>query len=316
LILQALANPLSIRHQRSIWLKIWDARFIYLLLLPGIVHLVIFNYGPIYGLLLAFKRFNAGLGIIASPWVGLTHFRRLMITPAFGFALRNTLIISFSRLIIEFPFPILLGIMLGEIRFRKLSRVMQTVYTFPHFFSWVIVAGILISFLNSNGPLNGIITALGGSKVDFLANTRTFRGLLYSTSIWKGAGWDSIIYMAAISGIDPQLYEAAVIDGAGRIKRIWHITLPCIKPTIVVIFILSVGGIMNAGFDQIFNLQNAVVRPVSEIIDTYVYRISFEAVPDFGFSTAVGLFKSIINLLMLLMANRVVKMISGSGLLV
>lgn len=308
-------NQPRIQIHRSLWQNIWDARYIYLLLLPGIIHLIIFNYGPIYGLLLAFKRFNAGLGILASPWIGLTHFRRLINTPAFSHALRNTLIISFSRLAIEFPFPIMLGIMLGEIRYRKMSRVMQTIYTFPHFFSWVIVAGILISFLNSNGPLNGIITALGGKKVDFLANTRTFRALLYATSIWKGAGWDSIIFMAAITGIDPQLYEAAIIDGAGRFKRIWHITLPCIKPTIVVIFILSVGGIMNAGFDQIFNLQNAVVRPVSEIIDTYVYRISFEAVPDFGFSTAVGLFKSVINLLMLLTANWIVKTFSGSGLI-
>ena len=309
-------NKTKIKHQRSLWLSIWDARFIYLLLLPGLIFIAIFNYGPIYGLTLAFKKFNAGLGIIASPWIGLKNFERLFNTPAFVDAMRNTLIISFSRLVIEFPFPILLGVLLGEMRFNKAKRVLQTIYTFPHFLSWVIVSGILISFLDNNGPLNGIIFNLGGEKVDFLANTRTFRGLLYATSIWKSSGWTSIIYMAAIAGVNPQLYEAAIIDGAGRIHRIWYITLPSIKPTIVVIFILSVGKIMNAGFDQIFNLQNAVVRPVSEIIDTYVYHITFEAVPDFGFSTAVGMFKSVINLFLLFAANRIIKTISGTGLFV
>ncbi|MGI5877616.1 MAG: ABC transporter permease [Christensenellales bacterium] len=295
---------------------VWEARYIYLLLLPGIISILIFNYGPMYGLLLAFKKFNAGLGILRSQWIGLAHFRRLLNTPDFANALRNTLIISFSRLIVEFPFPIILGVLLGEMKFQKTKRVLQTVFTFPHFLSWIIVAGILISFLDSNGPVNAVLAALGHGKVNILANTKTFRSLLYATSIWKGAGWSSIIYMAAISGIDPQLYEAAVIDGASRLQRIWHITLPGIKPTIVVLFILSAGRIMNAGFDQIFNLQNAVVRPVSEIIDTYVYRITFEAVPDFGFSTAVGLFKSVINFALLLVTNRLVKAINGSGLFV
>ncbi|NLG37605.1 MAG: sugar ABC transporter permease [Clostridiales bacterium] len=295
---------------------VWDSRYIYLLLLPGIVSILIFSYGPMYGLLLAFKKFNAGLGILSSPWIGMAHFRRLLGTPDFASALRNTLIISFSRLIIEFPIPIVLGVLLGEMKFQKTKRVLQTVFTFPHFLSWIIVSGILISFLDSNGPVNAILAALGRDKINILANTKTFRGLLYATSIWKGAGWSSIIYMTAIAGIDPQLYEAAVIDGAGRLRRIWHITLPGIKPTIVVLFVLSAGRIMNAGFDQVFNLQNAVVRPVSEIIDTYVYRITFEAVPDFGFSTAVGLFKSVINFALLLVTNRLVKAVNGSGLFV
>jgi putative aldouronate transport system permease protein len=304
-------RPIS-RHK--IWLDIWDARYIYLLLLPGLIYLAIFSYGPIYGLILAFKKYNAGMGILASPWYGLNNFTRLFNTPSFGNAIRNTFIISIGRLIIEFPFPIALGILLGEMKFSKTKRVLQTIFTFPNFLSWVIVSGILISFFDSNGPVNGIIASLGGEKVDFLANTQTFRWFLYATSIWKNAGWSSIIYIAAIAGIDPQLYEAAVIDGAGRMQRIWHITLPCIKSTIAVLFILAVGNVMNAGFDQIFNLQNAVVRPVSEIIDTYVYHITFEAVPDFGFSTAVGMFKSVINLFLLLAANRIVTAINGTGL--
>lgn len=296
------------------WRQSWDARFIYLLLLPGLLYLAIFCYGPMYGIVLAFKKFNAGLGIMGSEWIGFHHFTRLFNTPDFGNAMRNTVIISFSRLLIEFPFPVLLGILLSQMRFQRTKRVFQTVYTFPHFLSWVVVSGILISFLDNNGPVNAMIVYFGGNKVNILANRGTFRWLLYATSIWKNAGWSSIIYLAAISGIDPQLYEAANIDGAGRIRCILSITLPGIKSTIVVLFILAVGGVMNAGFDQIFNMQNAVVRPVSEIIDTYVYRITFEAVPNFGFSTAVGLFKSVINLILLLTANQIILAFNGSGL--
>lgn len=308
-------KALSQKQRRMKWLDFWDARYLYLLLLPGLVYFAIFCYGPMYGLLLAFKKFNAGLGILGSQWVGLYQFQRLLFsTPDFINALENTLIISLSRLLVEFPFPIALGVLLGEMKFGKTKRIFQTIYTFPHFLSWIIVSGILVSFLDSNGPVNSILVSLGGEKANLLANTQTFRLLLYATSIWKSAGWSSIIYMAAITGIDPQQYEAAIIDGAGRLRRIWHITLPGIKPTIIVLFLLALGNVMNAGFDQIFNLQNAVVRPVSEIIDTYIYRITFLAVPDFSFSTAVGLFKSVINLTLLLVANRVVTAINGSGL--
>ncbi|MCL2059567.1 MAG: ABC transporter permease subunit [Oscillospiraceae bacterium] len=294
--------------------KCWDARFIYLLLLPGMTFIFIFSYGPMYGLQLAFKQYNAGLGILGSNWIGLTNFQNLIARPDFFKAFTNTIIISLSRLVIEFPFPILLSLMLNELRLRKLKRVLQTVFTFPHFLSWVVVSSILLSFMDSSGPLNSIIHMLTGQKVAFLGDTSIFRPILYSTSIWKGAGWSSIIYLAAIAGINPELYEAAVIDGANRLQRIWHITLPCILPTITVLFILAVGGIMDGGFDQIFNMQNPVVRPVAETIDIYVYRITFESPPNYGFSTAVGMFKSVINFIMLILANRVVRTISGSGL--
>ena len=294
--------------------QIWQKRYIYLLLLPGVVYFSVFCYAPMYGLLLAFKRFNASMGILRSPFIGLANFERIFITSAFYRAFQNTLIISFSRLLIEFPSPIILALLINEMRGKKLKRVYQTIYTFPNFLSWVIVATILSTFLSNAGAVNGVLNALGFGRFNFLANLTTFRGILYATSIWKNAGWSAIIFMAAIAGINPELYEAAVIDGAGRLRNIWHITLPGIMPTVVVMFILSIGNVMNAGFDQIFNLSNAVVMPVSDIIDTYVYSITFGAVPNYGFSTAVGMFKSVINLCLLLSANYLVKYVSGHAL--
>lgn len=290
------------------------ARYIYLLLLLGMAYIAIFCYGPMYGLLMAFKKYNAGLGVWRSPWIGMKNFQRLLITPDFGRALGNTVIISCGRLLFEFPFPILLAIAINEVRLGKSKRIFQTVFTFPHFLSWVIVGSILITFMDNNGPVNAIIAATGHKKVNFLANTGLFRPLLYITSIWKSAGWSSIIYLAAISGINPELYEAAIIDGATRLQAIRHITLSGIRTVVAVLFILAVGNVMNGGFDQVFNLQNPVVRPVSDILDTYVYRITFQAVPDYGFSTAVGMFKSVINLALLLIANWVVRRFSGEGL--
>lgn len=305
---------ISTQQRSPLARRVWDARYLYLLILPGLIYLIIFAYGPMYGLQLAFKRFNAGLGIFRSEWIGLAHFERLLTTPNFAQAFRNTLIISFGRIITGFPLPILLAIALNELRGRVSKRVLQTVFTFPHFLSWVIVSGILITFLGSQGPANALIERLGGESISFLGTPRIFRPLLYVTAIWKQAGWASIIYLASMAGIDPQLYEAAYIDGASRVQSIWHITLPGIRETIIVLFVLTVGQIMNAGFDQIFNLQNAAVRAVSEILDTYVYHITFEAVPDFGFSTAVGLFKAVINLILLFAADKLAKAVSGTGL--
>ena len=300
--------------QQSLWNRIAKAKYIYILLLPGVLYFLLFSYGPMYGLLLAFKKYNARLGILFSPWVGMKNFRRLFISPEFFTALINTLEISFGRLIFEFPFPIILALLLNEAKDGGMKRVYQVLYTFPHFLSWIIVSSILMTFLGNNGAVNAIIRSMGSPSVNFLSSPRLFRVLLYATSMWKGAGWSSIIYMAAIAGIDPTLYEAAIMDGAGRLRRIWHVTLPGITPTIIVLFIMAVGNVMNGGFDQIFNLQNPVVRPLSEIIDTYVYRISFQTAPDFGFSTAVGMFKSVINLMLLFVANGVVRKISGQGM--
>ena len=304
----------GIRRRHHLWDRIVEARYIYLLILPGVIWFAVWCHGPMYGLLLAFKKYNASLGILHSPWVGLSNFERIFITPAFGNAFQNTCIISFSRILFEFPAPILLAIIINEMRARSIKRIYQTIYTFPNFLSWVIVSMILESFLSNSGSVNSILAAMGRNKIDFLANKTLFRPLLYLTSIWKSAGWSSIIYMAVLMSIDPQLYEAAEIDGASRLRRIWHITLPGLKGIIVIQLILSIGGVMNGGFDQIFNMYNPVVKPVSDIIDTYVYAITFETAPNYGFSTAVGMFKSIINFALLLSANYLSKLINGSGL--
>lgn len=301
-------------RRKPLRIRIWDARYLYLLLLPGILYFAIFHYGPMSGLVLAFKKFNARMGIWGSPWVGMKNFQRIFATPAAMSAIQNTFEINLSRLIFQFPVAIILALLLNEMRGRKLKRVYQTVYTFPHFLSWITVSSILMNFLSNGGAVNAVLASIGMKRIDFLSNTQLFRPLLYLTHNWKEMGWNSIIYMAAIAAIDPTLYEAAKVDGANRWQQIWHVTLPGIKQTIVVLFILEVGRTMNAGFEQIFYLQNAAVKSTSEILDTYVYSITFQSTPNYGFSTAVGMFKAVINLFMLLLTNGIVKKINGSGM--
>ena len=301
-------------HRRPLRTRIWDARYLYLLLVPGFLYFGIFHYGPMSGLILAFKKFNAKLGIWASPWVGWKNFQRIFATPAAISAIRNTFEINLSRLVFQFPVAIILALLVNEMRGRRLKRVYQTVYTFPHFLSWITVSSILMNFLSNGGAVNTVLAGMGMARVDFLSNVALFRPLLYITHNWKEMGWNSIIYMAAIAAIDPTLYEAAKVDGATRWQQVWHVTLPGIKETIVVLFILEVGRTMNAGFEQIFYLQNAAVKSTSEILDTYVYSITFQSTPNYGFSTAVGMFKAVINLFMILMTNGIVKRINGSGM--
>lgn len=294
--------------------EMWRARYIYLILLPGILYFAVFQYGPMGGLVLAFKKYNARLGIWGSQWVGMKNFARIFSTPAAMTAIRNTFEINLSRLVFQFPFAVILALLLNEMRGQRLKRIYQTVYTFPHFLSWITVSSILMDFMSNGGAVNGVLAAIGMERINFLSSTSLFRPILYVTHNWKEMGWNSIIYIAAIAAIDPSLYEAATVDGASRWQRVWHITLPGIKGTIVTLFILEVGRTMNAGFEQIFYLQNAAVKDVSEILDTYVYTITFQSTPSYGFSTAVGMFKGLINLAMLLGANWVVKRVSGSGM--
>lgn len=293
---------------------IWNARYIYVLLIPGLLFFVFFQYLPMNGVVLAFKKYNARLGIWGSPSVGWANFARIFSTPAALTAIKNTFEINISRLIFQFPAAIILALLVNEMRGNRLRRVYQTVFTFPHFLSWVVVSTILSNFFSNGGMVNSVITSMGGQRINFLADTGLFRPLLYLTHNWKEMGWDSIIYMAAIAAIDPTLYEAATVDGATRFQQAFHVTIPCILSTIVILFILQVGRIMNAGFEQIFYMQNPAVKDVSEVLDTYIYTITFKATPNYGFSAAVGLFKSVINLAMLVIANFIVKKTSGSGL--
>jgi putative aldouronate transport system permease protein len=284
------------------------------MVLPGVAFYVIFLYIPIYGVTLAFKEYSYALGILKSPWNGIHNFVEIMSEPQFGRAVRNTVIISFGRIITGFFVPIFLALFLNELRSRAYQRGLQTIYTFPHFLSWVILGGILTNLLNSSGTVNNFIVAVGGHKYNFLADPALFRPILYVTGIWKESGWDSIIYLAAIAAIDPTLYEAATVDGAGRFQRMLHITWPGIKTVVFLLLVLAVGNAMNAGFDQVFNLYNPVVFDTGDIIDTYVYRITFLRAPDYGMSTAVGVFKASVNLLLLVAADRSAKALGQTGI--
>lgn len=300
--------------KKSLARQIWDYRWLYLLILPGVLYFVVWHYMPMEGILLAFKKYNARLGIWGSEWVGLKNFKRIFITPAAIKAILNTLRVSLSRLVIEFPAPIILALLLNEVVGKRFKKVLQTVYTFPHFLSWVVVSIIVSNFLSNAGFFNSLLRELGFESVNFLADKALFRPLIYFTSIWKEVGWSSIIYMAAIANVDPALYEAAELDGAGRLQQAWHITVSSIRDTIVLMFIMSVGSMMNAGFDQIFNMSNDVVKEAGQIIDTYIYDITFLSAPDYGFSTAVEVFKAVINLILMLLANKVSKKATGNAL--
>jgi len=288
----------------------------YFLVLPGIIWYAIFAYIPIFGLSLAFKKFIAKDGIFGSPWVGMANFENVFADPAFAQSILTTLRINAGRLIFVFPFPIIFALFFNEVRLGRSKKVLQSVYTFPHFLSWVIVASVMINILGQYGLVNSLLRMIFGIEpIKFLGTPSLFQPLVYATDIWKSAGWSAIIYMAAISGIDTEQYEAAEIDGSSRMQRMWYITLPGIRDTIVVLFILAVGNLMSGGFEQIFNLSNAATQKVAETLDMYIYRITFRGSVDFSFSAAVSLFRSIINLLLLLTADRVSKRIGGSGLL-
>ncbi|MDF2927020.1 MAG: binding-protein-dependent transport system inner rane component [Paenibacillaceae bacterium] len=286
--------------------QIWHYRKLYVLLSFGVIFFALFAYGPMYGIQLAFKQYSIAKGITHSPWVGLDNFQTLFGRQEFWIALKNTLIISFLRTVFSFPVPIILAIILNELYSSKLRRGLQIVFTLPHFLSWVTISGIMMNLLSTDGMLNSLITALGGQPVGFLTEGNIFRGLLVFSGIWKEAGWSSIIYMAAIVGIDPALYESATIDGASRFQRIWHITWPGIRSTAAILLIMSVGYSISGNFDQVFNLYNPIVMKWADIIDTYVYRISFQQTPDYGLSTAVGLFKGVVNCILLLSANFII----------
>lgn len=297
------------------WYKeIWKHRMTYTLLIPGLVWLILFAYLPMGGLSLAFKHYKANEGIWGSPWVGFENFKYVFRDPTFAQAVWRTLYVNIIKLVITFPFPILLALLLNELRMRKTKKLFQTVFTFPQFLSWIIVSGIVINVLSYDGLLNSALQLMGLLTINFLGSEKMFLPMLILTDIWKSTGWGAIIFLAAISGIDQDQYESAQIDGASRMQQIFKITLPNILPTVTVMFILNVGGLMSAGFDQIFNLANAATQNVSQVLDVYIYRITFQSSTDFSFSTAVSLFRSLVNMILLLAADRVAKMMGGDGL--
>ena len=303
------------KPKKSIFTEMVKNRERYFLILPGLLWYLIFAYLPMYGLTLAFRTFRANLGLFRSPWVGMINFQNVMRDPAFMESIYTTLIINAGRLVFVFPVPILIALFFNEVRLGRSKKVLQSIFTFPHFLSWIIVASIMINLLGRVGVVNSVLGMFGVEPISFLGTPSYFRPLVYITDIWKSAGWSAIIYMAAIAGIDTEQYEAAEIDGASRLQRMRSITLPGIKPTIIVLFILAVGNLMTGGFDQIFNLSNPATIRVAETIDMYIFRITFQGRVDFSFSAAVALVRSVTNLVLLLVADRVVRRIGGSGLM-
>lgn len=285
-------------------------RVLLVMMVPALIYYIVFHYLPMYGVLLAFKDFKITQGILGSPWAGFTHFEKIFHDSYFYTVLKNTIVISLYKLIFGFPVPILFALLLSEVTNMKFKKVVQTISYLPHFISWVVMAGIFFTIFSLEGPVNALIKVFGGEPTLFLADPRYFRTILVVTSIFQGFGWGSIIYFAAISSIDPQLYEAAVIDGAGRFKRMWYISIPMLVPVIAIMLILSMSGILDAGFDQIFNMYNVQVYNVSDIIDTYVYRKGLIDM-NYSYATAVGLSKSVVALVLIIVVNRIVKWIGG-----
>jgi putative aldouronate transport system permease protein len=297
--------------------RIYYDRQLYVLLLPGIVIIFLFRYLPMGGLVIAFQDFNIFKGIWKSPWVGLANFREVFLHPDFWSIFRNTVLISVYKLVAGFPVPIVLALMLDEMPGAVFKRTVQTIIYLPHFISWVVLAGILLTlFSPSGGVLNQLAELFGTGPVttSIMTQSSTFRGVLVVSNIWKECGWGTIIYLAAISTIDPNLFEAAKVDGAGRFRQIWHITLPCIGGVIAVLLILAVGNLMEAGFEQILVMQNDIVRNVSEIFDTYVYTRGI-AGGRYSFTATVGMFKSVVSLVLIYGANKVVKLLGEEGLI-
>lgn len=294
---------------------------LYAMLALPMLYFLIFHYIPMLGLVIAFKNYNPFLGILKSPWVGLYNFKIFFTGTMFGTLLKNTLLISFMLLILYFPMPIILSLLLNEIRHQKYKKVVQTFVYIPHFVSWVIVYSITYLLLSKGsgignsggGIIYELIKLVTGKEVLFFENKSLFRMIILFQTMWKEAGWGTVIFLAALAGVDTQLYEAAMIDGAGRLKQMWHITLPAIKGTIIIMLIMRCGSVLNTGYEQIFLMQNTFNRSVSEVFDTYVYTQGI-TMGSFSYSTAVGMFKGIVGTVMVLTANKIAKLAGESGL--
>lgn len=301
-----------VKREAGVFKRITEYRALLLMLLPGVVFFVVFNYIPMYGILIAFKDFRITEGILKSPWVGFKYFYKAFSDPYFFVVLKNTVIISLMKLVCGFPVPIIFAILLNELTHGRFKKIVQTVSYMPYFLSWIILGGIFINILSLEGPVNQFLSLFGFEPRIFLADPKIFKTILVITDVWKGFGWGSVIYLAALSGLDIEIYEAAVIDGCGRLKRIFHITIPSIIPVIVILLILSCAGILSAGFDQIFNLYNSMVMNVADIIDTYVYRKGLVDM-DYSYSTAVGIFKSLVGMVLILVTNKIANRYGGKG---
>ena len=287
---------------------------LYVLMLPALVYIVLFAYKPMYGILIAFKDFSMKKGILASPWVGFKNFERLFSSYWFPIILKNTLTISLLSLVIGFPIPIILALLLNEVRSNKFRSMVQTFSYAPHFISMVVMCGMVAMFLSpTTGVVNKLLNALGLESVFFMQEAGLFKWVYVLSGIWQGAGWSSVIYYAALSGVDKSLLEAADMDGATRLQKIWHVNLPVILPTILVMLILQCGSLLSVGYEKAYLLQTSSNLTGSEIISTYVYKVGLVQ-SDFSFSTAAGLFNTVVNCIILISANQLSKKVAKTGL--
>ncbi|MCU6798123.1 sugar ABC transporter permease [Paenibacillus sp. FSL H7-0331] len=299
--------------RKSLWHGLRRDKFLYLLMLPGLVFFILFKYVPMWGIVIAFQDYSPYLGVVQSKWVGFEHFNRLFSNPDFVKLLRNTTMISLMSLLFFFPMPIIFSLLLNEVRNVVFKRILQSIVYLPHFLSWVIIAGItFLLFSQTSGIVNLLLASYGEDKVDFLTNSDMFWWLLTAQSIWKDTGWGTIIFLAAIAGVDPQQFEAAKIDGANRLRQVWHITLPAIRSVILILLILRLGHVMDVGFEQVFLMMNGAVSEVADVFETYVYRMGIQS-GQFSYSTAVGLFKSVIGLVLVIVSNRIAKRLGEEG---
>ncbi|WDZ54818.1 ABC transporter permease [Paenibacillus polymyxa] len=294
-------------------LRMQKHKLLYLMVLPGLVYFIIFKYFPMGGLVIAFQDYQAFQGITGSPWVGMKHFIRLFTEPTFFMLLRNTLVLFALNIVIFFPLPIILALMLNEVRKMFFKNIIQTIIYIPHFMSWVIIVSISYVFLTvDGGVLNEMIAALGGEKISFLTSPQWLRTVYIGQVIWKELGWSTIIYLSAITVVDTQLYEAAEMDGAGRLRKTWHVTLPAIRPVIITLLILKIGSTLDLGFEHMYLLLNSLNREVAEIFDTYIYTAGLKN-GQLSFSTTVGLFKGVVGLILIMGSNRLAKKFGEDG---
>jgi putative aldouronate transport system permease protein len=305
------------KRKRTRWKLVIEQRYLFLMTIPFVIWLFIFSYVPIWGWTMAFQKFKPGKSFGEQTWVGFDNFIALFKDDQFYLVLRNTLSMSFLSLIVGYTVPIIFAIMLNEIRLMAFKRTMQTISYLPHFVSWVIVAGLVTKMLSVDGGIvNQLLLALHliDKPIQFMAQPHLFWGIVTVSDMWKETGWNSIIFLAAITGIDPELYEAATMDGAGRFRRIWHITLPGIRPTIMVMMILSIGWLMSIGFEKQFLLGNSIVKDYSEVLDLYVLNYGIN-LGRYSYGTAIGIFNSLVSITLLFVANQIFKRLTNESVI-
>lgn len=301
---------------RSLWQSLtsnpkWS---VFIIAFPGLVYFAMFKYLPLFGNIIAFKDYDLFLGVWGSKWVGFDHFERMFKYGEFIQIVRNTFAISFYQLIFGFPAPLMLALLLNEVRTFWFKRVSQTMLYLPHFLSWIIVGGIFVELLSTKGMVNLMRASMfGGKPIQFLIEPDYFRGILVSIGIWKEVGWGMIIYLAALAGVNPSLYEAAVVDGANRWRQMWSITLPALLPAIVILFLLRIGNLLDQNVEQVLVFLNPLVRNVGEVIDTYVYRVGLQGA-QYSYTTAIGILKSLVGLVMVVSLNQLSKKVTGEGM--